>query len=432
MAATAPPRPPATEEPVPPGFDHPDEALIEEARRRARRRRTALGAVAALAGFGVGLFVAFHGGGGHSLPHRGAAGRSPAPSAAEQARQIATVGRRSVIGDAGLVAPGVGWAMNGLGLYWTDDGGKHWRVITPPEVASMGDAIARITQVVYAGRNQIWVVAGDIRRASTEDRHGALERSTDGGRTWRSEILPGCLLCGDTHLGFVGARRGYAVAAVSQRPTRLYRTSDAGRSWRFVASVPVDGPLAFADARHGWGVSAHGRALYATSDAGRSWQKVALRPPAAYAGQAVTVGVPRSFARGRGVVPVRYRASRGKAQHVVVYVTNDRGATWSARPAPPNVDVSPQTWGFPQALPFSAANPRDWVLFGGSAIDATRDGGRTWTAVRPRYAPPPHGVWDVAFLSASTGWAVFESRNGAPALVETTDGGRNWRALSPR
>jgi photosystem II stability/assembly factor-like uncharacterized protein len=319
--------------------------------------------------------------------------------------------------------------MNGLGLYWTDDGGAHWRIVTPPEVASMGDAIARITQVFYAGPKRIWVVAADIRGASA-DRHGALERSTDGGKTWQSEILPGCFLCGETHLGFVDARRGFAVAAVQQHPSRLYATRDAGATWRFVGTGPIQGPFAFADARRGWGVGPDARTLYATRDGGRSWREVALRPPAAYRGQAVTVGVPRAFADGRGVVPVRFRARGAKAQHVVIYVT--RGAGWTARPAPASADVRAQTWGVPQALPFSAANALDWVLFDSPTIYVTHDAGATWNVVRPRYAPPAPGVWDVSFVSASTGWAVFEPRNGAPALVETTDGGRDWRALSPR
>jgi photosystem II stability/assembly factor-like uncharacterized protein len=336
-----------------------------------------------------------------------------------------------VIGDAGLVAPGVGWAMNGLGLYWTDDGSKNWRIATPPEVASMGDAIARIAQVVYTGPGRIWVVAADI-RGSSPDRHGALERSTDGGKTWRSEILPGCFSCGATHLGFVGPRRGFAVAVAHGQPSRLYATRDGGVAWRFIAGAPVVGPFAFADVRHGWGVGAGGRALYATSDGGRRWHNVELRPPSTYWGQSVTVGVPRAFAGGRGVVPVRYRAQGTKAQHVVVYVTRDGGATWIARPAPRGADVRAQSWGFPEALPFSAANPRDWVLFDAPTLYATQDAGRTWTVVHPRYAPPAPGVWDVAFVSASTGWAVFEPRNAAPALVETTDGGRDWRALSPR
>jgi photosystem II stability/assembly factor-like uncharacterized protein len=431
MSTTSvPPRGPATETPRPPRVGQPDEALIEEARRRARRRRVAFGAVAALAGFAIGLFVALDGGDGNSARHS-AASRPPAPSAAEQARQVARIGRRTVIGDAGLVAPGVGWAMNGLALYWTEDGGAHWRIVTPPEVASMGDAIARIGQIVYTGPRRIWVVAADIRGTSA-DRHGALERSVDGGKTWRSELLPGCFGCGETHLAFVGPRRGVAIAAVPRHPSRLYATQDGGATWRFVGTVPVNGAFAFADARRGWGVGPGARALYVTRDGGRSWRVAALRAPAADAGQAVTVGVPRAFSGGRGVVAVRYRARGAKAQHVVVYVTADGGTTWTARPAPRSVDLHAQTWGISEALPFSAANARDWVLFDSPTIYATHDAGRTWSVVRPRYAPPAPGVWDVSFVSASTGWAVFEPRNGAPALVETTDAGRDWRALSPR
>jgi photosystem II stability/assembly factor-like uncharacterized protein len=65
-----------------------------------------------------------------------------------------------------------------------------------------------------------------------------------------------------------------------------------------------------------------------------------------------------------------------------------------------------------EALPFSAATANDRFLFAGSKLYATRDAGRTWTAVET-VAPPAPRVWDVAFTSP-------------------TDGGRPWIALAPR
>ena len=429
MSATAPPRPPSPDRPQTPRLDEPDAALIEEARRRARRRRAGYGAVGVAAAVAVSLLLALHGGGGrptgHGLPPS-LAGPSPASPGGRQGQGLAGFATPKIVGAAGLVAPGVGWAMNGLGLFWTGDDGVHWRLITPPDVTATGDAIARIVDIAYAGRGHIWVAASDIEGGAGLPRHSALERTSDGGRTWRSLTVPGCYACVVVaHLSVLDPLRGFALAGTRHR-WRLYASHDGGATLNTVAIVPLRGPFVFSNARRGWGVGAGGQRLYGTVDGGRSWRRIELRPPNRYAGEAITVGVPRSFGRGRGVVPVRFRDRRTKAQHVVVYVTRDGGRTWAARPAPPSADVGAQTWGFPEALPFSAATAQDWVLLAGASLYATRDAGLSWSVVRPRHVPRAPHVWDLDFSSHSVGWAIFNA-----TLVETQDGGRNWSRVGP-
>jgi photosystem II stability/assembly factor-like uncharacterized protein len=431
MTITAPPRRPRHEaEPR-----HDDrEALIEEARRRARRRRAVYGLAALAAGAAtVGILVGLgSGGGGKPSSPGGQGGRSGRVSAGEQAREIALATRGPTFVEAGLVGPGVGWAANGLGLYWTNDGGAHWRRITPPQVASMGDAVARITDIA-AVRSHIWVAAADVRGGSGSmalagsARHAALELTVDGGRTWRSVALPGCDECGQTSLSFRDVRRGFALARLG-RESRLDATRDGGVTWQTIATVPVTGPFVFLDAHVGLAVGSHARVLYRTTDGGRTWAPVDL-PATRYAGDDLTIGVPRYFGAGDGVVPVRYR-SRDRAQHVVVYTTTTGGRRWLPHPAPAVAVAGPQTWGVPTALPFSAASPSTWVLFPGPTLYRTTNGGRTWTTVHPAYAPKAPRVWDVSFTSARSGWAEFAAGNGA-ALVATTDGGKDWRPLEP-
>jgi len=125
------------------------------------------------------------------------------------------------------------------------------------------------------------------------------------------------------------------------------------------------------------------------------------------------------------VVPVRFR-DRTRAQHVVVYVTNDGGETWTARAAPASADLRAQSRGFPEALPFSAATMNDWFLFVGHSLYVTQNAGRTWS-VRHTVAPKAPHTWDVVFTSPTDGWAIFNA-----ALAKTTDGGRHWRPLAPR
>jgi photosystem II stability/assembly factor-like uncharacterized protein len=429
----APPRPPRPDE---------LEALIEEARRRARRRRWGYGIALLLAGAALGLYFGI-GRGGNGGSGSGRPGPAPAAqSPAQEARRIVQVGARTTIGEAGLVAPNLGWAMNGLALWWTRDGGGHWRVMTPPQVASTGDVVARVVDIAAVDDRHVWISGADIqgdKLVNGSTRHMAIERTRDGGRTWQASIPPGCLGCAGADLSFVDARTGFALVVAAPHDRRLFETRDGGASWTRVAgNIPPAGPMRFVNARKGWVVSEPvrigGGLVYRTADGGRHWQRVTFPTPPPYRGLAATAGVPRFFNAREGVVPVRYR-DRTRAQHVVVYATGDGGRTWSPRLAPVAADLRAQSWGIPEALPFSAATAESWFLFSGHNLYSTRDAGRTWSVTRT-VAPKAPRVWDVYFTSPLDGWAIFAPVVTGPragsALVETSDGGRHWVPLVPR
>src|SRR5207248_2926954 len=112
------------------------EALIKEARRRARRRRAAFVLAALVAGgIGAGLFAALGGGPPQATPV--GAGPAQPVSGAQERQQIERAARQTTIVESGLMAPGFGWAMNGLGLWLTADGGRHWRASVPPHVRAI-------------------------------------------------------------------------------------------------------------------------------------------------------------------------------------------------------------------------------------------------------------------------------------------------------
>src|SRR5215469_15417454 len=153
LTPTRPPQAPVVPDP---------EALIEEARRRARKRRAAVAtAVVVAAGASAGLFFAFDGGSGGSRSRPGGA-ESSAAAGARELREIARAARRNTIVEAGLVAPGRGWAMNGLALWSTENGGSTWRAITPPPVLRIGDPVARIDDIQFVGRRRAWIASSDI------------------------------------------------------------------------------------------------------------------------------------------------------------------------------------------------------------------------------------------------------------------------------
>ena len=423
MTVVAPPRPPRPDD---------REALIEEARRRARRRRWGYGlALLFLLALGLGLYFGGRHGGGSAQTGRGSAGPA-AGSPAEEARRIARAATRRIIVEAGLVGPRLGWAMNGLALWWTHDGGNHWRTITPPQIRATGDVVARVTDIAAVGDDDIWVAAADIAGGAVS-RHIAIESTRDGGRRWRSVVPPSCEACGAAHVSFVDARRGFALVGPRLSP-RLFETSDGGATWRRLTSnVAFTGPIRFVTDSVGWGVSDPGGIVAVTRDGGHHWRRVAFAPPPGYRRQSATAGIPHFFDAQHGVVPVRFR-SRSNAQHLVVYVTRDAGATWTARASPTSVDLRAQSWGVPEGLPFSAATIDDWFVFANHDLFTTHDGGRTWAEFYT-VAPKAPGVWDVAFTSPTYGWAIFEpnvtSPRAGPALVRTDDGGHHWTPLAP-
>jgi photosystem II stability/assembly factor-like uncharacterized protein len=402
-------------------------------RRRARRRRRWYGVCILFAlGFGAGLFLAVDGCGG-SLggppPTSARPSREPL-SNAKQRQQIAQVGSRFVIGDAGLVAPGLGWAMNGLDLWWTDNGGKNWRAIAPADVRATRNVLGHVVDVAAVDDSNIWLAVADVpgdQEVNGSTRHMEIERSQDGGKSWQSVIPPGCYGCGAAHLRFLDSQHGFALTKLGTQ-SRLYVTSDGGRQWQPRATdATFFGPIRFLSETEGWAASEEG-AVYRTQDGGQYWRRIVLTAPSRYRGLPAAAGVPHFFGLRDGVVAVRFR-EHSRAQRVIVYITHDGGDSWSARLVPARVDLRPQSWPFPEAVPFSAATAKDWFLFVGSSLYTTHDGGQTWTMTRTVAPPAPH-VWDVSFSSPRDGWAIFAVGNGA-ALVKTVDAGRHWAALAP-
>ena len=147
MTITAPPRPPGSHTPNVPRRPHltePDdhEALIEEARKRARRRRRGYGACALLGAAAVG-FLGFHNAYGHAGANQASRGETPrsatSPSAWTSGQlAISDIGRTTVVNGDGtnlhvLLAPRsqVTFSPDGRALTYLDRLGRIVSVTQP-------------------------------------------------------------------------------------------------------------------------------------------------------------------------------------------------------------------------------------------------------------------------------------------------------------
>jgi photosystem II stability/assembly factor-like uncharacterized protein len=433
------------------------DALIEEARKRTRRRRRRVAVVLTVTAAGIAYLLG-GGGGGSGRTGTGAHG-APLPGGAVRgtAQSVSAAGRLAVlpnISEFGLLAPGEGWAANGLSFYFTDDG-AHWKTLTVPKLTG-GDITAKLFAATSVGRNDIFL-SYTTGRAYGSCTHptgpalsggifytiGSVARSTDRGRTWQLSTLPGCVIA--TALSFVNTQTGYALAETTFPPRRswLLATRDGGRTWRRVTATPFTGQIDFTSAVDGWAAAGtvspssqvflsptHGGALYHTTNAGHTWERLALCSTASAIGTFTVCGTPRFFGPTDGVVPVTAVDRRTNRAWLIVDRTTNGGRTWSGTRLP-SVSATPSMrYGTGQAGKLVAVSATNWIALVGPRLYETTNAGSHRTTLVPNPDLSASRVFEIDFASARDGWLVedpFSSKVDAQPIFDyTTDSGRTW------
>lgn len=242
-------------------------------------------------------------------------------------------------------------------------------------------------------------------------------------------------------LHFVDERSGWLLLVVDhvmfQDRYRIYQTKDGGSHW-----VPVidsmGGPLAmsvtglaFQDRQTGWmsisqvDGAAEQRAewgIYRSSDAGLTWEYLALPEPNP---------LPQTFAHntawcGADGVALLPPNALGVIVHCKVYEPDfipsydfyfhsaDGGKTWTSWQKTGDVDFIDPSLGW-----------RSVLNNGVYDLEQTRDGGQTWAKVKTV-------IWngELEFVNEQVGWAIA-AKDNVVTLVHTTDGGKTWEEMKP-
>lgn len=415
--------------------------MIEDARARQRRHRGIAAALIVTGALAAGVILGFAGGGGGSLAGRHSGGGGSAPAAAgrgaDQAPAAAALRLPPNIGQFGLMAPRVGWAVNGVGFFITRDGGRRWTRAKVPNLS--GDILAELYTTASPAPDAL--VLSFTSGTSTYDRTcpgvtsaaigaGALAVSVDSGRSWRAASLPACRLA--SSLSFLSPEVGFALAHESPTRQAIYQTTDGARNWHRRGTIPLgnsNGSIAFASRLDGWavrftsGLGASGRGtLYRTTDGGRSWTRSDICRGTPVGMITTTCQTPRFFGTD-GVMPAVATNNATHTHRLLLYTTRSAGRTWSAHPVPVAQALK---WYIThgQPIPFSAPNVHDLFAFLARTLYNSLDGGRTWTRL-----PEPHlsGYVVLDFASADYGWIRAGSH-----FDYTTDGGRHWKPIGGR
>jgi hypothetical protein len=173
-----------------------------------------------------------------------------------------------------MVAGEQGWVRSAVGVFWTADGGRTWREITPP----VADGAA-VESVYFADPRRGWALSEHGREG---DVHPSISMTSDGGQTWRRIPMRAYRLfmpAVEASFSLVGRHELFTLVRMAGDTASSFGTllvsHDAGRHWRALPTPPHAGRISFETPRRGWLVGrSPGRGLWRTVDGGRTWDEV--------------------------------------------------------------------------------------------------------------------------------------------------------------
>lgn len=354
------------------------------------------------------------------------------------------------VDQAGLMRSGGLWATQGSYLLTSTDNGASWKagqLPTPYRAIYVLDPV------------HAWTIGGvhdpSGRTAPSIPASGlAVNRTTDGGRTWQRTEIPG-QSCRSEDLAFADASRGYLIclASMSSAPgasaaatDAIFRTVDGGASWALSESTSGLGiGFAVGDANTLWSApdfktsQTEGVSLQVSRDAGVTWSKVALPEAEALspAGTGIVTSGPEFWDAANGALAVDvYRWGESIQPMIWFYRTSDGGRSWT---------LTKVTAQMPAMGSGDASVGRQWAIVGqwgnrapGSPgafdfgdLSVSTDFGATWTDVTGSGIPANEMWFWLDFTDKDHGaGTIFGSPSGPTVLLLTSDGGKTWHPAS--
>ncbi len=386
-------------------------------------------------------------------------GRAEAPADAD-ARFLATLTARPIgpaamggrIVDVAVVEgkPAVMYVASASGGLWkTVNNGTTWKPVFEREATVSLGAVA----VAPSDPEVVWVGTGEANARNSVSWGDGVYRSVNGGRSWTHVGLRDSAHVGRIVIHPKNPRIVY-VAALGRlwganRERGLFKTTDAGRTWRCVKFVnddtgcidlvmdPRDPNILYAAAyqvRRGPFAGGNpavqtgpGSGLFKSTDGGETWSvlKQGLpRRPLGRCGLAVSRKDPRVVYAvvqtdlTSTTVSGQAAKTGGDPDHGGVFRSQDRGETWTKVN-----DLCPRPFYYGQVRVDPADDRRVYVL--GLALHVSADGGRTF---RNTGAPDIHADHHALWIDPHDPDHLVLGGDGG--LHFSYDRGRTWEHLT--
>jgi photosystem II stability/assembly factor-like uncharacterized protein len=332
--------------------------------------------------------------------------------------------------DVAIAIAGARSCSSGRQLWRTTDRGGSWTPLT-------GTCAASFTAVDFSGP------VGYAATGHDENAHGfrSLLATTDGGRSWTTRFRDGQAFWPPiSELRFATPRDGWAYGLDSYQPhdaEALFVTHDGGRHWR---STHFPGrPSAVLGGRTAWVGDDRDAALWRTANAGQSWRVAAGRSGTepyrllAASRDRILVDTPvgtlesrddgRTWSTRPELTERQIARLRGERVYDSPLAETPARLVSTGRPAP----VPPATFGF--GFPVFSGSEHAVAAVGEPSLGdlrrpvfSTSDGGRSW-----RTLTFPAGLNAYAPVELGAGLVVVPSAYPDRALLLTHDEGRRWR-----
>jgi photosystem II stability/assembly factor-like uncharacterized protein len=352
------------------------------------------------------------------------------------ATQAQEVGR---IESMKLLTPDVGWAATSKKLFWTSDGGAHWKDITPRTEAQRSilsvffvDAASGWALLAYSGKENP--------KTSISETLFDLASTNDSGASWSVQHLdvpdpdPSRGLSGEAWLDFADSQHGWIEIRMNGSTAMsigvLRATDDGGKTWRSLG-VPAAGPIRFVTPTDGWleggPTEDVTQGIYVTRDGGKDWTIVTLKaPPEIRPNVHPTYELPEFIDKNTGLLLVTFSEPNDEAPTLALFTTKDGGQTWNLGST---LDEGETSW---QTTTASSG----WLAAGcpGGRFALVRAHIETASKTSPAESSSGSictiaggGIVQITFASTNRGWLLLSSGE----LFATQDGGITWEKMTP-